>query len=291
MARFIAKPTALGHFFDKRRNFVGFAGLVVGRGFVDIFDDVHQNVETNYIRGAEGGGFGPANSRSSAGIDFFNRHAERRHKAKSIQHGVGADAIGDEIGRILGDDDAFAKAAVAKIRKRGENFRRSLRPGNDFYELHVARGVEKVGAGPVLLKFFGQAFGDEMNGKTGSVGSDDGTGLAELRNFRKQIAFDFKIFGDDFDDPIGIGDAGKVVFKITDGDAGSKSGAEESSRLGFFGGVDAGKDKFVAVGLRGVFGDDVEKEAGQAGIREVSSNARAHSACAEDNRFHECEKS
>ena len=65
--------------------------------------------------------------------------------------------------------------------------------------------------------------------------------FAELRNFPQQIAFNFKILGDDFDDPIGIGDARKIVLKIADGDARSQGRAEKRGGLGFLRGVDPGK--------------------------------------------------
>ncbi len=137
----------------------------------------------------------------------------------------------------------------------------------------------------MLLEFFGQAFGNQLYGQSGGVGGEDGPGLPELRNFPEQIAFDFKILGDDFDDPIGIGDAWKIVLKIADGDPRSKGRAEKRRRLGFFRGVDPGEHQFVALALCGVFRHDIEQQAVEAGVREVSRNARAHGARAKHSRF------
>ena len=127
LAGFVAEHFAFEHFFDEWRNFVTFARLVIGRGFVDILDDVDEDVEADDVRGAEGGGFGPPDGRAGAGVNFFDGHAERLHEAKSIEHGKRADAIGDEIGGIFCGDDALAEAAIAEFGERGEDAGESFR--------------------------------------------------------------------------------------------------------------------------------------------------------------------
>ena len=144
-------------------------------------------------------------------------------------------------------------------------------------------------AGPVLLEFFGHAFGDEMDGKAAGIGGDDGAGLAELRDAGKEIAFDFEIFGNDLDDPIGFGDAGEIVFKIADGDLFRESRREKCGGTGFFCGFEASANDFVAIGGRGagleVGRNDVEEDAREAGVGEMSGDASAHSASAENDSF------
>src|SRR5579859_366957 len=144
-------------------------------------------------------------------------------------------------------------------------------------------------AGPVLLEFFGKAFGDEVDGKAAGVGGDDGAGFAERGDAREEIAFDFEIFGDDFDDPIGFGDAREVVFEIADGNFFGERGSEEGGGAGFFCGVEAGAGDFVAVGGRSAGMEagwnDIEEDAGEAGVGEMSGDARAHGAGAENDSF------
>ena len=72
--------------------------------------------------------------------------------------------------------------------------------------------------GPVPLKFFRQSFRDQVHGQPGSICRDDGSRLAKLRNAGKQISLDFRIFRYHFDNPIGLGTARQIVFKISDGD-------------------------------------------------------------------------
>src|SRR5262249_30171436 len=117
----------------------------------------------------------------------------------------------------------------------------------------------------MLLELFGHAFGDEMNGKAAGVGANDGTGFAELRNAREEIALDFEIFGDDFDDPVGFSDAWEIIFKIADRDFFGESRSEKGGWARFLCGFEACTDDLVAVGSRGVgleIGrNDVEKNA------------------------------
>jgi hypothetical protein len=141
----------------------------------------------------------------------------------------------------------------------------------------------------VLLELFGQAFGDEMNGKAAGVCGDDCAGLAKLCDAGKELAFDFEIFGDDFNDPVGFRNAGKIVFKIANGDFVGESGSEKSGGTRFPGGFKTGTDDFVSVGRRSVGlevgRDDIKKNARQTGIGKMGSNTSAHGARAEDDSF------
>ena len=140
-----------------------------------------EHVEADDIGGAEGGRLGPADGRAGAGVDFLDGHAEAGHQRERSEHGKGADAIGDEIGSVLGADDAFAEAAIAEIGERVEDFGRSGRAGNQFDQLHVARRIEEMRAGPMLLEIVVEAFGDLADGQAGGVGGDDGAGAAMRR--------------------------------------------------------------------------------------------------------------
>src|SRR4029077_11742410 len=128
-----------------------------------------------------------------------------------------------------------------------------------------------------------------MNGKAAGVGGDDGTRLAEFRDTGKELALDFETFGDDFDNPIGFGDAGEIVFEIADGDFFGESRGEKRGGAGFFGGFETSADDFVAIGERGagleVGRDDVEEDARKTGIGEMRGDASAHGAGTEDDCF------
>src|SRR5579885_2671405 len=135
-----------------------------------------------------------------------------------------------------------------------------------------------------------------MDGEARGIGSDDSFRLAELRNALEQIALDFKIFGDRFHDPIGLGDARQSVLKVADEDAVRECGGKECGRARLFSGSETGADDFVALGSGSIRGesrrDDIQQDAGHAGIGEMRGDPRTHGASAEhnclvDSVFHE----
>ena len=152
-------------------------------------------------------------------------------------------------------------------------------------------------AGPMLLKFGGGAGGDLADGQAGGVGGDDGAGAANGGDAIEELALDFEIFGDGFDDPIGFGAPGEIVVEIADGDARGDRGREEGGGAGFEGGVQAGADDAIAdagVGQReaaslflgGELGrDDVQQPARHAGVGQMRGDSGAHGASAEDGNF------
>src|SRR4029077_9523563 len=117
-ACFVAEPAALHHFLDECGNMPHFARFIVGNVFVNIADDVDQHVESNDVGGAERGGFRLADSRTGTSVHFFDGHVERLHLAQDIEHRVGANAVGDKVGRVFGDDNALAQAEVANFIQR-----------------------------------------------------------------------------------------------------------------------------------------------------------------------------
>ena len=109
----------------------------------------------------------PAQRGAGADVDFFKRHAQVAHQVNGIQHRVRADAVGDEMQSILGDDDSLAKLVIAEMGERLDHVGLRGGTGNNFDELQVARRIEEVRACPVVLPLCRQAFGDAVHGETG----------------------------------------------------------------------------------------------------------------------------
>src|SRR5262249_31863728 len=112
-----------------------FAGFIMGSGFVDIFDDVNEDVESNNVGSAEGRGLGPADGGARAGVDFFDGHIERLHQAQGVEHGKSADAICDKVWSVFRGNDTLAEAVITKFGESGKNFRKSFGAGNNFDQL------------------------------------------------------------------------------------------------------------------------------------------------------------
>ena len=134
----------------------------------------------------------------------------------NIEHGKCADAIGDKIRRVFRDHDAFAELAIAEIGKRFDNFGKRIGAGNYFDELHIARRIKKMRAGPVAAKIQAASFSDFTDAQAGSICGDERAGTAMRFDAIEQRAFDFEIFGDDFENPIGLRAPIEIVVKISD---------------------------------------------------------------------------
>ena len=110
---FIAKPLAFEHLAEERGN-LQFAALVVDvLGHVG--DDVAENVETDQIDGSESCRARPAHGLAGERVDLFDGQIHLLHQAHHIQDRECADAIGDEVRRVLGQYDALAELRVAEM--------------------------------------------------------------------------------------------------------------------------------------------------------------------------------
>src|SRR5271169_342603 len=74
----------------------------------------------------------------------------------------------------------------SQISSNDSNFRKRLRPGDQLHQFHVARRIEEMRSGPVLLKIFGAAFGNQVDRQAGSIRSDNGAGLAHRFDAREK---------------------------------------------------------------------------------------------------------
>ena len=147
---------------------------------------------------------------------------------------------------------------------------------------------------PMLLKILGAPFGNGMNGQTGSVSGHQSAGLAVLFDASEQVALDFKIFRDHFENPIGIRAPAQIIFEISDADQPRGFRSEKGGGTRFLRGLEARANDAVAdLGLlkseaafffvgRQFTGNDVEQRAGDSGIGKVRGDARAHRSGAEN---------
>ena len=251
--------------------------------------DVGEHVDADEVAEPEGAGFRPAERRAGEGVDLFDGQPLLHHQADGVAHREGADAVGDEVRLIERVDDRFAQPLVAEVRDDGDVVRIGRGGGNDFEQPHVARRIEEVGAKPMLLQVFVEASHDFRDGKSGGVGGSDGAGFTVLEHLGEQRAFDLKVFGDDFDNPVTAGDQRHIVVEVAEGDEAGGIRGEEGCRLGLLEAVEGAQHKLVARGLGSVGGgagrDDIEQHDGHAGVGDVGGDARTHGSGAEDGDF------
>ncbi len=256
---------------------------------------MHTHVESNEIRRAKCRRLRPTHGRAGTRVHFFHGQPQRAHQAQRVQHRKRADAVGDEIRRVFRHHDTFAEPAVAELAKRFEDFAQCFRPRDHFHQFQIPRRIEEVRPGPVLLKLLAHSLGDQMHGQSGRVGGHNRAGFAVRRDARQQFTFDFQIFRDDFDDPIGFRATRQVILKISDGNLFRERRGKKRGRPRLLRRLQPRANNLIALGGRRtggqIGGHDVQQNTRQPGIREMRRDPRAHRSrpqhdCLFDATFH-----
>ena len=151
----------VAHFQQRLQNLGGGKAAVEGIGFkaqgvLQRLDDVAQRVQPHHVGSAEGARTGAAHLFARKVVHHVKRQAVVFDLFQGCQHARDADAVGDEIGRILGPHHAFAQHAGDKCFKLVQDQR--LRGGrvDQLHQRHVARRVEEVDAAKTRLDGIGQ---------------------------------------------------------------------------------------------------------------------------------------
>ena len=180
--------------------------------------DVGEDVNADEIGEAKGPGARPSDGGTSECIDFFNCEALFEHQVRGVEHDGDADAIGDEIVRVVREDDLLAEKAVGEGRECGEDGGIGVGSGDDLKQAHVARGIKEVRAKEFFLDLDRQYGGNLRYGQAGGVGGKQRVRGEMRHDAREQRRFDFKIFGDGFNDPVAFREAGQIFVEVAGGD-------------------------------------------------------------------------
>ena len=107
------------HFFSsmwtKKSGKLQIAALVLNVGG-GIAHHVAQHIKADQVGQPEGRHLWPAHGCPGQRVHFLDAEVHLLHQPHDVQRGEGADAIGDEVGRVLGVHHAFAQMQVAEVR-------------------------------------------------------------------------------------------------------------------------------------------------------------------------------
>ncbi len=193
----------------------------------EVGGDVGEDVDADHVGETESAGARPANGLAGEGVGFFDGEALLQHQGSGGEHDGDADAVGDEVGRVVGEHDLLAEEAVAKSREGTEERGVGLRRGNDFKQLHVARRIEEVRPEELFPGLLGECGRDLGDRQAGGVGGEQRIGAEVRGNAGEQRVLDGQVFSDGFDDPVAGGELGEVVVEVAGGDAGGVGGIVE----------------------------------------------------------------
>ena len=209
------------------------------------------------------------------------------------QHAGNADAVGDEVGRVVGADHAFAQYADGKSLQIVEHLR--LRGGgvDQLNQRHVARGVEEVNAAKTRLDGLGQRLAQRRDRQARRVAGHDGVRADERRDLVVQVGLPVHALGNRFDDQVATAQHVHVLFVVGRLNQRGVVGHAQRRGLELFQAFDGFGDDAVLrkPGRRRgpapivVFGRQVKQHHRHADVDEVGGNLRAHHACAKHGDF------
>ena len=186
--------------------------LAAAHSFREIRRDVRQNIDAHQIGKAKGSGARPADGGAGQRVDLFDRESLLQHQVPGVEHDRNADAIGDEVGRVVRRDHLLAERAVGKGGECGDQRGIGLRRRDHFDKAHIARRIEEVRAEEPAAHI-GNRGGDARDGQAGGVAGEDGARRKVRHNALEQGGLDLEIFGDGFDDPIALREPGQVIVE------------------------------------------------------------------------------
>ena len=251
--------------------------FAAGDALREVGGDVGEDVDADEIGEAKGSGAGPAEGGAGERVHFFDGEALLEHEVGGVEHDGDADAVGDEVGRVVREDDLLAEDAIGEGGKGGDDGGIGVGGGNDFEQAHVARRIEEVRAEEAVSGLDGQCRGDVRYGQAGGVGGEERVRGEMREDAGEQRGFDFEIFGDSFNDPVAPGEFGQVVVEVAGSDERGERGLKEGGGLGFGESVEG-----RAAAAPRCLWREIEEEHGDSGVGEMRGDAGAHGSCAED---------
>ena len=165
-------------------------------------DHVAQGVQPDHVSGAEGGALGPTDGRAGQRIHQVQPQPERLGVVHGGGHREHADAVGDEVGGVLGADHALAQRADQEGFQQVQNGWIGGLTGNHFHQRHVARRVEEVDAAEPGAHVFGHRLGQHTQRQAGGIGGQNRPVVEIGRNLLIQVGFPVWTLGDGLDQQI-----------------------------------------------------------------------------------------
>lgn len=148
-------------------------GQTLGHGA----DDVLHRVEPHHVGGAVGRGFRSADGGTGERIHDIEAEAEGFGVVHHRQDRKHADAVADEVRRILGPHHALAEGAGQKALERIEHRRVGAGVGDQLHEVHVARRIEEMHAAEARAQGFGQLSRERGDRKPRGIAREHRSGL------------------------------------------------------------------------------------------------------------------
>jgi hypothetical protein len=216
---------------------------------------------------------------------------ETRGVVHHRQDGEHTHPVGDEVGGVLGADDALAQAGGEPGLQGIQGGGIGRAGGDQLHQRHVARRVEEVDAAEAGAGLGRHAFGQGVDGQAGGVGGKDRIRADEGSDLGVEVELPLHLLGNGLDDEVAVAKLVQIATVIGHiNELGTVLGGQ-GCRLELLQPIDG----LAGNGTGGAFlGGKVEEDDRHAGVGAVGGDLRPHHAStqhshlANDQSAHMC---
>ena len=245
-------------------------------------DDMGHRVQPHHIGSAEGARTGTSQFFTGEVVHHIKAQAKICHLLHGRQHAGNADAVGDEVGGVLGPHHALAQIAGDK----GFQVIQDLRLGggrvDQLHQHHVARRVKEMNATEARLDFLRQRFAELGDRQTRGVGGNDGVRSQERRDFLVKIELPVHALGNRFNHQVAVFEQIQVLFVIGLLDQARILDHTQRRGLEFLQTLDGARDDAV---FGSFFGGQIKQDDRHFDIDQMGGDLRAHHAGTQHSDF------
>ena len=201
---------------------VAAAGVFRRQVRLQVFADAVHHIQPDQIYQAVKPGRRQAERRGGERVHGFNGQPVFADGAlgqmQAGEHPQAADAVADEVDRVLGMHHALAERPAEKGGERFNRLGAGVLAGHEFHQFHHMHRVEEVGDGDVVLHAQRHAGADVGERNAGGVGGDQRVFGARVLHFAEHFALGFQVFNDRLANPVAFGQAAEVGGERADAD-------------------------------------------------------------------------
>ena len=177
-------------------------------------DHMRHGVQAHHIGGAEGAGAGAAEFLAGQVVHHVVGKAEILGLLHRGQHAGDTDAVGNEVGCVVGTHHAFAQAAGYKGFQVVQHMRVGRGGIDQLHQQHVTRGVEEMDAAETWFDGFRQGLAQLCDREPRGIGRDDRVRRQVRCNFAVQVELPVHTFGNRFDHQVTFLQQAHVLFIV-----------------------------------------------------------------------------
>ena len=178
----------------------GIAGQRIAHGT----NHVCKNIQPHHIRGTKSGAFGATDQRTGQSIHQIEPQTKFSGVMHGSEHGKYTRPIGDKVWGILCANHSLAQVSDQECFEVVKHRAIAFFTGNQLYQVHIARRVEKMDTAKTVAQVFGKRLRQLIDGEPRCIAGKNCM-LAEIRRyFFVQLRFPVHALGDGFNHDIAI---------------------------------------------------------------------------------------